>query len=146
MFEPLQSCNANLRPSGCQVIAKGRHLFFFEFRGFKPTPAKSKQDVLLILPLLLTEFGANLDIGRRFAAALLPRLPVFGTNRNSFRTWPRFYANNCWLRRPGPWPGAEAVTRIPGHTTRAPPVGLELESQWRPTASSSMPLPTWTRH
>ena len=21
-----------------------------------------------------------------------------------------FYANNRWLRRPGPWPGAEAVT------------------------------------
>ena len=31
--------------------------------------------------------------------------------------------------------------RIPGHTTRAPPVGFN----WRPTASSSMPLPTWTR-
>ena len=22
-----------------------------------------------------------------------------------------FYANNGWLRRPGPWPGAEAVTQ-----------------------------------
>ena len=24
-----------------------------------------------------------------------------------------FYANNRWLRRPGPWPGAEAVTMHP---------------------------------
>ena len=31
-----------------------------------------------------------------------------------------FYANNRWLLRPGPWPGAGAVT--------APQVGLELET------------------
>ena len=31
-------------------------------------------------------------------------------------------------------------TKVPGHTTRAPPVVFE------PTVSSSMPLPTWTRH
>ena len=47
---------------------------------------------------------------RRFAAALLRRL--FGKN-----------------------PRSHGVT----HTTRAPPVGFELES-------SSMPLPTWTRY
>ena len=26
-----------------------------------------------------------------------------------------FYANNRWLRRPGPWPGAEAVTSCRNH-------------------------------
>ena len=30
---------------------------------------------------------------------------------------------------------------VPGHTTRAPPVGFEPGS-----SLSSMPLPTWTRH
>ena len=56
----------------------------------------------------------RVNIGRRFAAALLPRL--FGKNPRSHHKGAtgRVRTGNC--------------------------------SNWTPTASSSMPLPTWTRH
>ena len=56
----------------------------------------------------------RVTIGRRFAAALLPRL--FGKNPRSHHK------------------GATGRVRTGNY------------SYWTPTASSSMPLPTWTRH
>ena len=64
-------------------------------------------------------------------------------------TWPGPHGG----RRPRSRGGAQQLYyhdcsgRIPGHTTRAPPlVGSNWVSNWRPTASRSMPFPKWTRH
>ena len=50
----------------------------------------------------------------------------------------------CWYQGGGSLQlyNHDCSARILGHTTRAPQVG----SNRRPTASNSMPLPTWTRH
>ena len=47
---------------------------------------------------------------RSFDRAVLVIMIVALCRVQSTRRGRTFYANNRWLRRPGPWPGAEAVT------------------------------------
>ena len=58
------------------------------------------------LPQLLQFARAN-NI-QSFRCKAHPLRPRKRQQRSISRT---FYANNGWLRRPGPWPGAEAVTQ-----------------------------------
>ena len=66
-------------------------------------------------------------LGRRFAAALLPLL--FGKNPRSHHKGAtgRVRTSN-WRPTASSSMPLPTWTRIPGHTTRAPPVGFELES------------------
>ena len=66
-----------------------------------------------------------------FRCKARPLLPRKRQQRSSSRT---FYANNRWLRRPGQWPGAGAVTVMvsglrPGHGTRPGP-SLSGDRSW----------------